>query len=103
MALMEISVMPVGQGTSMSRIIARSIQALEKEPGVEFEMTSMGTIISGEVERLLQVALKMHLAVREAGAQRIVTTVKIDDRRDKTVTMTSKVESLKEKLGKRAG
>ncbi len=100
MALMEISVMPVGQGTSMSRIIARSIQALQKEPGVEFEMTSMGTIISGEVERLLEVALKMHLAAREAGALRIVTTLKIDDRRDKTINLTSKLDSLKEAVRK---
>jgi len=40
----------------------------------------------------------MHEAVFNAGVMRVVTTIKIDDRRDKTSTMDSKMESLKRNL-----
>jgi uncharacterized protein (TIGR00106 family) len=99
MALMEISVMPVGQGTSMSKYIAEAIRVLAEEPEIDYEMTSMGTIVLGEVDHLLSVARKMHQKVKDAGAPRIVTMIKIDDRMDKTITLTSKLESLKAKLG----
>ncbi len=101
MALMEISVMPVGVGTSMSKYVAKAIWAIEGEPGIDYEMTSMGTIVQGELERLLEVAQKMHQAVMDAGAKRVVTTIKIDDRIDKPITLTSKLESLKRQVGER--
>jgi uncharacterized protein YqgV (UPF0045/DUF77 family) len=40
----------------------------------------------------------MHEAVLEGGAWRVVTTIKIDDRRDKPLTMSGKVESVVRKL-----
>jgi uncharacterized protein (TIGR00106 family) len=99
MALMEISVMPVGQGTSMSKYIAEAIRVLAAEPEIDYEMTSMGTIVLGDVDRLLAVAQKMHQKVKDAGALRIVTMIKIDDRMDKPITLTSKLQSLKSRLG----
>lgn len=101
MALMEISLMPVGQGTSMSKYIAQAIKVLAEEPGLEYEITSMGTNVLGEVDQLLAVAQKMHQRIKDAGAPRIVTMIKIDDRMDKPITLTSKLESLKAKLGKK--
>ncbi len=101
MALMEISVFPIGEGTSLSKYVAKAIQALEGEPGIDYETTSMGTIVQGDVDRLLEVALKLHQAILDTGAQRVSTTIRIDDRRDKPVTLTSKLESLRRQLGER--
>lgn len=101
MALMEISVVPIGEGTSVSGFVAEAVRVLDGEPGIEYEFSSMGTIVSGEVDRLLSVAQKMHNAVRKAGARRIYTTIKIDDRQDKPLTLHSKVDSLRRELGKR--
>ena len=101
MALMEINVFPIGVGTSLSKYVAKAVQALEGEPGIDYELTSMGTIVQGDVDRLLEVALKLHNAVLATGAQRISTTIKIDDRRDKPVTLSSKLTSLKKALGDR--
>jgi uncharacterized protein (TIGR00106 family) len=101
MALMEISVVPIGEGVSVSKFVAEAVQALEGEPGIEYEFSSMGTIVSGDIDRLLAVAQKMHSAVRKAGARRIYTTIKIDDRQDKTVTLHSKLDSLQRELGKK--
>jgi uncharacterized protein (TIGR00106 family) len=99
MALMEITVVPMGTGTSVSKYVAKAILAMEGEPGIDYELTSMGTIVEGDVDRLLAVAQKMHQAVLDTGAKRVVTTIKIDDRLDKHISLTSKLESLKKALG----
>jgi uncharacterized protein (TIGR00106 family) len=98
MALMEITVAPFGVGTSLSPFVAKAIKILQATPGIEYETNSMGTIVRGSVEQLLSVAGKMHQAVLDAGAQRVSTSLRIDDRVDKEATMTSKLKSLKEKL-----
>ena len=101
MALMEITVIPLGEGTSVSQYVAKAIWALEEVPEIDYETTSMGTIVQGRMERLLEAAGKMHQAVLDAGAQRVETSIRIDDRRDKPVTLTSKLESLRSALGER--
>ncbi len=59
----------------------------------------MGTIIEGEVGEILEVIRRMHEEPFAAGAVRVSTLIKIDDRRDrKTHTMDGKVRSVNEKL-----
>jgi uncharacterized protein (TIGR00106 family) len=100
MALIEISVVPLGTPTpSVSQYVARAVKVLEHEKDIKYELTAMGTIIEGDLERLLTLARKMHEAVLNAGTMRVVTTIKIDDRRDKASGMDSKMESLKTDLG----
>ncbi len=102
MALMEITVVPLGMGTSLSKWVAKAVKVLETEPEIEYELTSMGTIVQGRVDRLLEVAQKMHQAVLDAGAKRVSTTIKIDDRIDKEATLGSKLVSLRRELGEKA-
>jgi len=101
MALMEIAVIPLGAGTSLSKYVARAVWALEGVPEIDYELTSMGTIVSGRMDRLLEVAGKMHQAVLDAGATRVETIIRIDDRTDKPITLSSKLTSLKKELGDR--
>jgi len=98
---MEISVIPVGSGTSLSKHVATAIQALEGEPEIDYELTSMGTIVTGDLDRLMAIAQKMHRAVMDSGVQRLVTLIKIDDRKDKPITLRSKLEAVKRELGER--
>jgi len=51
-----------------------------------------------KVLALANMLLKPHEAVFKAGAQRVITTIKIDDRRDKKETMEYKVKAVKEKM-----
>ncbi len=100
MALIEVSVVPLGIGTtSVSQYVARAVEVLRGEKDIRYELTAMGTIIEGDLEHLLTLVQRMHEAVFDAGVGRVVTTVKIDDRRDKVSTMSSKTESVKRKLG----
>ncbi len=100
MALVEVSIIPLGTETpSVSQYVARAVRILQGEKDIKYELTAMGTIIEGDLNRLLTLVQKMHEAVFDAGIARVVTTIKIDDRRDKISSMSSKVESVKRKLG----
>ena len=99
MALVEVSIIPLGTRTpSVSQYVAQAVKVLEGEKDIKYELTAMGTIIDGDLERLLSLVRKMHQAVLDAGATRVVTTIKIDERRDKTASISSKMESLKREL-----
>ena len=101
MAVVEVSIIPLGTGTpSVSQYVARAARVLESEKGVKYELTAMGTIIEGDLDHLLTVIRKMHEAVFDAEVTRVVTTIKIDDRRDKLSSMIGKVESLRRELGR---
>ncbi len=100
MALVEVTIIPLGTETpSVSQYVARAVEALKDEENIRYEITAMGTIIEGKLEHLLSLVAKMHNAVFDAGPKRVVTTVKIDDRRDKSSSISSKIESLKRKTG----
>jgi len=58
----------------------------------------MGTIIEGDLKDLFEVMLKMHEVPFEAGALRVVTSIKIDDRRNHITSAKDKVASVTEKL-----
>jgi len=99
MALVEVSIIPLGtQAPSLSRYIARAVKVLQSEEDIKYELTDMGTIMEGDLTRLMFLVRKMHEAVFAGGVMRVVTTVKIDDRRDKPVSLGSKIESLKREL-----
>ncbi|MCD6521911.1 MTH1187 family thiamine-binding protein [Candidatus Calescamantes bacterium] len=98
MAIAEISIIPIGTSTpSVSKYVAKAVEVLKRK-GVKFEITSMGTIVEGEISELLKLVEEMHRAVLESDVVRVVTTVKIDERKDKPLTIEGKVSSLKEKL-----
>ncbi|MGQ9509166.1 MAG: MTH1187 family thiamine-binding protein [Thermodesulfobacteriota bacterium] len=98
MAILEISVVPIGvSGTSLSSFVADCIKVLKKE-GVRYELTSMGTNIEGDLKKLFTIASKMHEVPFKKGALRVLTTMKIDDRRDKKGTIEGKKKAVQMKL-----
>jgi uncharacterized protein (TIGR00106 family) len=99
MAIAEVSVVPLGTRTpSVSQYVARAVKVLEREKGVKYEIGPMGTIIEGDLDKILAAVKKMHEGTFGEGVARVLTTVKIDDRRDKAQGMKAKVDSLKKKL-----
>jgi len=100
MAIIDISVVPVGtQSPSVSEYVAGAVRILKNEPGIKYELTAMNTIIEGDLEKLMALAQRMHRSAFDAGAVRVVTTIRIDERRDKPLTMNGKIASVKKKLG----
>lgn len=104
MAIMEISVVPVGtQNPSMSPFVAECVRLVDQQ-GLKYEITSMGTEVEGAVEELLRLAGQMHRAPFGKGAQRVVTTIRIDERRDKELNIAGKKKAVLKRLrGRKAG
>ena len=99
MVIAEVSIIPLGTKTpSVSKHLARAFRALQGEKNIKYELTSMGTIMEGDLGKILRVVRNMHEATFDGEVMRVVTTIKIDDRRDKTLSMKGKIESLLKKL-----
>lgn len=99
MAIAEISIIPVGTETaSVSKYVARAVKVLQGEKDIKYEVGAMGTILEGDLERILAVAKRMHEETFAEGINRVITTIKIDERRDKLQSMSDKVISVMKEL-----
>ena len=99
MVIAEISVVPIGTCTpSVSRYVAKAIGVLGHEKNIKYKLTGMGTILEGELTAVLEAVKKMHESVFGDQIQRVVTTIRIDDRRDRESSVEHKIQSVVRKL-----
>lgn len=100
MALLEISVVPLGTPTpSIGNYIADVVLACKKAK-VKYQLTDMGTIVEGRPNDLFKLAQKLHETPFKKGIKRVITTLSIDDRRDKRVKLEDKVNSVMARIEK---
>lgn len=98
MALCEVTIVPVGTpSASISSYVADCLTVLEGQ-GIQYQLTAMGTIIEGDLPLLLDLVRRMHERPFAKGAVRVVTTVRIDDRRDHALTIQGKVAAVEARL-----
>jgi len=94
MIISQLSIAPVGAGINLSKYVKIVITILRKN-NINFETNDMATVIETEnLETLFKVVQEAHNAVIKAGTKRVITELKIDDRRDKNVTIGTKVNSV---------
>jgi len=95
MVLAQLSVYPLGEGTSLSRYVKKGIQVI-KESGFKYEIGGLSTAIEvPDLDALFQLVKKVHQAHLGEGAKRIVIDLKVDDRRDKEATIDTKRNAVK--------
>ena len=87
----------MGVGLSVSEYVAAAIEVLEAQERVVWQLDSMFTTLEGEPEDLFDVIQAMQEAVFAAGAERVGTVIKMDDRRDRSVSMADKIASVEAK------
>lgn len=98
MAIMEISVTPLGLGhPSVGDYIAEVVRYLRRE-NIPHQLTDMGTLVHGDASRLLTVAQALHELPFAKGVKRVITHISIDDRRDKEVRLGDKTTSVQARL-----
>jgi len=91
----EIHIIPLGTPTtSLSRYVAACIDIVRQAKDISYQITAMATIIQGPLPRVLELAQKMHEVPFTMGVKRVLTTISIDDRRDKLITIESKVKAV---------
>ena len=101
MVIAAVNIIPIGTNSpTVGEFIAEAIKVLEEE-GIEYEVGAMSTIIEGEMDHVLDVIKKMHETPFRKGIKRVVTTVTIDDRRDKLASSKNKIRAVKRQLGDR--
>ena len=100
MPIVEVTVIPVGtKTTSLSSYVANMQRILEQaNESVHYQLTPMSTIIEGELPHLLDIVRQLHESPFTDGAERVCTTIKIDDRRDRPSSMEQKMRSVAERL-----
>lgn len=96
MPIMEISIVPLGTKTaSVSKYIAKVLKVLKNEKNIKYQLTAMGTIIeASSLDKLLRVAKRMHKTVLNSDVNRIVTAIRIDERKNKSLTIEGKLKSV---------
>ena len=95
--LVEFSILPVGIGESLSDVVAKVIGIVAKS-GLPYKVTEMGTIVEGDWEDIFTLIKRCHAAVLgEAG--RVVTTIKVDDRKGRSDSLKTRLSSLEAKAG----
>ncbi|HDM88841.1 MAG TPA: MTH1187 family thiamine-binding protein [Candidatus Bathyarchaeota archaeon] len=100
--IVEFSVVPIGGGVSVSEFLVPALKELERR-GIRYEVTAMSTIFEAEdIKEALDAIGAAHEAIFKTGIKRVITLIRIDDRRDKKVSMKNKVESLISKIKERS-
>jgi uncharacterized protein (TIGR00106 family) len=90
----QLSVYPVGEGTSLSKFVKKGIEVINKS-GYTYEVGGMATTIeTPDLNALFELIKQVHEAHVQEGADRIIIDLKVDDRRDKTATIKSKKEAV---------
>lgn len=98
MVVAEVTVIPVGtRSPSLSKYVARALDKL-KDSDLEYELTPTGTILEGDLTEVIEMAKKMHSSVFGEGIERVVTEIRIDERRDADLTMAGKKKSVGRKM-----
>jgi len=98
MAIVAVSISPVGDGVGVSRHVAAALGVLRGQSRVKFRLDPMFTTLDGDLDEIFGLIRQMQEAVFEAGAVRLGTVIKIDDRRDRKVTMDDKLDSVRQRL-----
>lgn len=96
--LAEFAIVPIGSGESLSPVVTEMAKVVD-DSGLDYQLTSMGTIVEGDWEEVLAVVKKCHDKVGEKFS-RVYTKIAIDDRKGAKGRLTGKVESVKEKVGR---
>lgn len=99
MAIVDFIIVPLGTGsTSLSKYVANCHKVLDDYPDVKWQLNPSSTTLEGDLDVVLEIVMKMHEVPFTEGAQRVSTSIRIDDRRDKKGTMEQKLKSVKDKL-----
>ncbi|MCG0313322.1 MAG: MTH1187 family thiamine-binding protein [Calditerricola sp.] len=98
MAILEISVTPVGTGSSSFSALVTTACRIIEEKGLPYQVTPTATVMEGPLDQLLACVQDVHRACLQNGATRLVTHITIDDRLDKPLTMSQQVETVQAQL-----
>lgn len=96
--VMELTIIPLGSGRSLSGAIAGLVEIIE-DSGLDYRMTAFGTLIEGTWDQLTGVAKRCHFEAREK-SERVLTMIRLDDYGERTGEIEGAVDRVEKKLGR---
>lgn len=93
----DLCVVPLGVGVSVSRYIAECQRVLEAA-GLEHQLHPYGTVVEGDWDAVFQAVRQCHETLHAMGCPRLFTTLKVGTRTDKPQTAADKVASVEAEL-----
>ena len=98
--LLELSVIPMGRGRSISADLADLMKLIDAS-GLDYRLTAAGTIIEGTWDQVMDIAKKCHSEMRKK-TERVITLMKVDDYAERSGRLIAAVESVEKKMGRAA-
>ena len=99
--MIDLSVVPIGVGVSVSAYVAACERVLQ-EAGVSHTLHAFGTDIEGEWDDVFAAVKRCHEVVHQMGAPRVHSSLRVGTRTDKAQSLDDKVRSVEEQMGPRA-
>ena len=88
-ATAELQVVPIGDGVSVRREIARVV-ALLRGRDLLVEPHASGTNLEGELAEILAAVAEVHAVLHREGSVRLLSYLKLETRTDKVITLAGK-------------
>ncbi len=89
-AIAEIQVVPIGVGVSVRKEVKRAHELLA-DSGLEVQLHSYGTNVEGKLSQIFRAVENVHETLHREGTIRLMTSIKVGTRSDKTPTLASKL------------
>jgi uncharacterized protein (TIGR00106 family) len=102
MAIVAVSISPVGEGPSVARFVAAALGPVRAQSRIRWRLDPMFTTLEGDLAEIFGLVQRMNEAVFAAGARRVSLVLKVDDRRDRSAAMEDKVRAVEDELAKPA-
>ena len=99
MVLLEFAMNPPDRGQGLSAYVARILDVIDRS-GVTYRLPPMGTILEGSFDDVMKVVGVCFRAL-EPDCPRIGMNLKMDYRAGPESRLTSKVEAVEEKVGRK--
>jgi uncharacterized protein (TIGR00106 family) len=101
----EIFVTPLGTGDSTIREYIRALVPLVEQSGLAHQLTAMGTLVEGPLDRVLALVRDLHTATFDVsnGTDRVITHLRLDERRGEPLTLAGKVAGARGERPDQAG
>lgn len=97
MLLLELSMFPLGKGERVSIPVSKVLEIIDKS-GLDYRLNSMGTVLEGEWDEVMDVAKKCFEAMKTE-SRRVEFTMKGDWRKGLNGRISSQVDVVEKTLG----
>jgi uncharacterized protein (TIGR00106 family) len=97
--LAEFSIVPMDKGPSLSEYVAPMLDIIDRS-GLDYVLAPMGTVVEGEPDEIWALLRRCHEEMARI-SKRVLTTVRIDEKKGGSGLLLGKIESVEKKLGRK--